>query len=95
MIFDHYDDKWRNPPYRPWKTSPWPDTYPPPPPVVYPLPPKMPTQEEIDEFRKLLKRAREYDQKNHEPDCENEEKKRKLKDLAKELGVKIDFVDEE
>jgi len=52
----------------------------------------VPSQQEIDEFRRLLERAREYDRKNNQPDCELEEKRRKLKDLAKELGVEIEFV---
>lgn len=75
-----------------------------PPPAVVPLPysPKtqpvyiptvpLPTQEEVDEFRRLLERAREYDRKNNEPDCEMEEKRQKLLKIAEELGVKIDFV---
>lgn len=52
------------------------------------------TPEEIAEFRRLLKRAREYDRRNNEPDCELEEKKARLRDLAKELGVTITFEDE-
>lgn len=52
----------------------------------------LPTQDEIDEFRRLLERAREYDRKHNEPDCELEEKRKKLKDLAKELSVEIEFV---
>lgn len=45
------------------------------------------TQDEIAEFRRLLERAREYDRKNNEPDCEMEEKRQRLRDLAKEMGV--------
>ena len=61
-----------------------------PPPFVY-TPPAI-TQQEVDEFRRLLERAREYDKKNNEPDCELEEKRQKLLTLAKELGVDISFV---
>lgn len=50
------------------------------------------TQEEIDEFKKLLDRAREYDRKNKQPDCELEDKKKKIKELADQLGVEIDFL---
>lgn len=50
------------------------------------------TPEEIEEFRRLLERAREYDRRHGQPDCELEEKRRRLKDLAKELGVEIEFV---
>lgn len=55
-------------------------------------PPSIPTQEEIDEFRRLLEKAREYDKEHNEPDCEIEEKREKLRKLAVELGVEIDFV---
>lgn len=87
MIYDHYYDKW------------WEKLHPPPPTVVpIPLPIPAPvaippiTPEEIAEFRKLLERAREYDRKNNEPDCELEEKREKLKKLAQELGVEIEFI---
>lgn len=84
MIMDHYWDKWQQPQYVPV-------------PVVHhaifpgslaPLP-KVPIQEEIDEFHRLLRRAREYDAKHNQPDCELEEKKQKLLKLAEELGIKI------
>ena len=52
----------------------------------------LPTKEEIEEFRRLLERARQYDREHGQPDCELEEKRKKLKDLAKELGVEIEFV---
>lgn len=61
------------------------------PPQVYPYQPAI-TTAEIEEFRKLLERAREYDKKNNEPDCELKEKKERLLKLAEELGVKIDFL---
>lgn len=77
MIMDHYYDKWQQP------TLP---QYPPP---FQPYIPKIPTQQEIDEFYKLLNRAREYDTVNNQPDCELDEKKQKLLKLAEELGIKI------
>lgn len=89
MIVDHYYEKW--------------DQYPPPPqPIVTPpiiiSPTVVPVQpqptispEEIEEFKRLLERAREYDKKNGEPECELESKKEKLKKLAEELGVEIEF----
>ncbi len=83
MIADHYDDKWRKKLDR-IKTLP----------VVFPLPvpptPQIP-QTDLDEFYKLLERAREYDKKNNQPDCELTEKKEKLKELARQLGVEITF----
>jgi hypothetical protein len=57
-----------------------------------PLPSPQITQAEIDEFRELLRRAREYDKKHNEPDCELEEKRKRIKDLAEELGIEVDFV---
>jgi hypothetical protein len=82
MIFDHYHDKWGQPPYTPW-TAPTP---------YQPFRESPVSDEEIKEFRKLLERAREYDRKNNQPDCELEEKRQKLKKLSEELGVKIDFI---
>ena len=54
--------------------------------------PQLPTQQELDEFRRLLDRAREYDKAHGEPDCELEEKRARIKDLADKLGVKVEFV---
>lgn len=82
MIMDHYDDKWNKKIQEP-KTIPF--TYP-------PLTIPHVTQEEIEEFRRLLERAREYDKRNNEPDCEMESKKKRILDLAKELGVEINFL---
>lgn len=76
MIMDHYYDKWEWPKPQPEIKPTLPKYYPP-----------IPTQEEIDEFKKLLERAREYDKKHSEPECELKEKKQKLLDLAKELGI--------
>jgi protein tyrosine phosphatase (PTP) superfamily phosphohydrolase (DUF442 family) len=50
------------------------------------------TQAEVDEFRRLLERAREYDRRNQEPDCEQQEKREALKKIADQLGVDISFV---
>lgn len=86
MIMDHYWDRWRDryvPAPQPWEM----------PRVPPPLPaPSVPTKEEIEEFRKLLERAKEYDKKNNEPECENEKKRQLLLDLAKQLGIEINFI---
>jgi hypothetical protein len=84
MIMDHYDDEWRK------RANP-----PEPQPIYVPMVPWTPQPiqpHEIDEFRRLLERAREYDKKNNEPDCEMESKRQKLLDLAKQLGIDISFV---
>lgn len=82
MIYDHYGDKWKQPPYVPWPPTYTPAIYPPQSPI---------TPQEIEEFRKLLERAREYDKKNNQKDCELDSKREALKKLAKDLGV--DLVD--
>lgn len=86
MIMDHYDDEWRR--------KYWPSTRPLQIPLPMPLPIPGPTPEELAEFRRLLERAREYDRKNYEPDCEMESKKRLLREMAAKLGVDISFIDD-
>lgn len=86
MVMDHYHDGWR----RKYIPVPMPDFVP-----VVPLQPyRGPTQEELDEFRRLMERAREYDKKNNEPDCENDGKKKALLEMARILGVDISFIDD-
>jgi len=46
-----------------------------------------PTKEQFEEFLKLLRQAKDYDDKTDQPNCELEEKKDLLKKLAKYLGV--------
>jgi len=94
MVMDHYWERWNRQPLPvptvSWTQPMWP-LEPNTPVDVEPIKPVFPTLEEIAEFRRLLKRAREYDAKNNEPDCELAEKKQRLSDLAKELGVEISF----
>lgn len=104
MIYNYWHDKWNNPPYK-WPTPTYPSIEPVQPiQLVQPFVPVWPvpqpqqkpiTDDEIRELRELLRRAREYDKKNNEPDCELEEKKKKLLDLANELGVDIAFIEED
>lgn len=56
------------------------------------LPSAGPTQQELEEFRRLLERAREYDKRMNQPDCELEEKVATLKKLAAQLGVNLDDI---
>jgi len=62
---------------------------------LYPKPTVQPSieklEEEIEELKRLLKLALEYDIKNNEPECESENKKRKLTEMAKKLGVEIEL----
>lgn len=39
----------------------------------------------------MLERAKEYDRRNNEPDCELDEKRAALKKIADEMGVQIRF----
>lgn len=82
MVMDHYRERWTNPPF----------VYPPVIPLSQIVNP--PTQDEIDEFRRLLDRARKYDKKYGEPDCELDEKRLALKKIANEMGIDISFVDD-
>ena len=50
------------------------------------------TTDEIEEFRRLLERAREYDRAHGQPDCELVEKRKRVQQLADELGVQVDFL---
>jgi hypothetical protein len=79
MIMDYYYDKWNQPNY-------YPPAYP-----VYVQPASPLTQEEINDLRELLKRAKKYDEETGQKDCELEAKKEKLRQLAKELNVTIEF----
>lgn len=54
-------------------------------PSKMPVPP--PPQEQIDEFNRLLERARKYDLEHQQKDCEMESKKETLRKLAKQLGI--------
>lgn len=83
MVMDHYADKWK-----PYIEPQYPFG------ETMPLAPSIPqiTKEEIEEFRKLLERAREYDKRNNEPDCELDEKRQLLKKIAKQLDIDISFL---
>jgi len=82
MVMDHYHEKWTQPPYQQPVTIPF---------TNWPIVPAI-TAEEIAEFRKLLDRAREYDKRNNEPDCEIEGKRQAILTIAKQLGVEISFL---
>lgn len=84
MIVDTKVDEWRR--RYPWTVpaDPKPWTWP----TVRPQVP----DDEVAEFRELLKRAREYDKAHNQPDCDLEDKKETLLQLAELLGVEIDFV---
>lgn len=86
MMIDHKTEKWRQ--LVPQTTDPYFLQLP------YQRSQMGPSKAELDEFRELLRKAREYDKKNSEPECEMADKKRILKEIAEKLGVDVSFVDE-
>lgn len=93
MIGDHYADKWRDQ-YPgigiPWQSPPlWPLT---PPTAIIIRAEFDALKRDVEEMKALLKRAKEYDERNNEPDCEMEEKMDLLRKVAKLVGVNIDDV---
>jgi hypothetical protein len=82
MIGDHFHDKWNQPPYNQY----WQDLS------------KITRQEfdalkkEVEEMKELLKKAKLYDEKNNEPNCEIEEKIKTLKKIAELMGVDLNDV---
>lgn len=58
-----------------------------------------PTKEEFEQLKKevldmkeLLRKAKIYDEKNNEPNCEIEDKMKFLREVAKLVGVDLDDV---
>lgn len=49
-------------------------------------------RKDVEEMKELLKRAKEYDERNGEPDCEVDEKMDLLRRVAKFVGVGLDDV---
>ena len=82
MVGDHYHDKWNQPPYKQLFTNT----------------PEVSRAEfealkkEVQEMKALLKRAKEYDERNNEPNCEIEEKMKTLRKIAELVGVNLDDV---
>lgn len=88
MIGDHYTEKWRE---YPWWTQPQPTT------IQYSIS-QISRKEfdalkkEVEDLKKLLIRAKAYDERNGEPDCEIEDKMALLRAVAKAVGVDLDSV---
>lgn len=94
MVGDHYTDKWRDLlpgyPSRGWPVPNGDGTV---------IPSINVSREEFDQLKRdveemktLLKRAKEYDERNGEPDCEIDEKMEMLRRVAKMVGVDIEDV---
>lgn len=82
MIGDHFNEKWKQPPYQ----------------QIFTNIPAVSRAEfealkkEVEEMKALLKRAKEYDEKNNEPNCEIEEKMAMLRKFADAVGIDLDDV---
>lgn len=87
MIMDSYGEYWQRK-FDEYNSKPY--TEPSLPPI--PRQPPIITPTELELFKIQLEKAKIYDKKNGEPDCELEEKKKKLLLLARELGVEITFL---
>ncbi len=82
MIGDHFNNKWQHPTYQ----------------QIFTNIPDVSRAEfealkkEVEEMKVLLKRAKEYDEKNNEPNCEIEEKMALLRKFADVVGIDLDDV---
>lgn len=82
MIGDHFNQKWNRPYYQEMFTNI----------------PEVNRKEfedlkaEVEEMKVLLTRAKEYDERNNEPNCEIEEKMTLLRKIADLVGVNLDDV---
>jgi len=87
MVLDHYRDRW-------YERYPFiPQTAP-----TITIAPQV-TREEFEAFRRefadmveLLKKAKIYDERTGQPDCEMDEKVEAIRRIAKVMGVDIDSV---
>lgn len=93
FIGDHYRDKWKewqpyipnpNPPLDPWKQIDFSEK------VSKAEFDKL--KKEVEEMRQLLIKAKIYDEKNNEPNCEIEDKIVFLRKVAELVGVNLDDI---
>ena len=86
MVGDYYNNKWNQPKWQGTISN-----------ITYT--PSQVSKEDFDvlkkdveEMKKLLERALEYDKRNNEPNCEMEEKVAILKKVAELVGVNLEDV---
>lgn len=82
MIGDHFTDKWSAPEYQPLLGN------------FHNITRKEfeDLKKEVLEMKELLKKAKQYDEKNNEPNCEVESKMATLRKIAELVGVNIDDI---
>jgi hypothetical protein len=86
MVADHYADKWRQGhPFYP-NGGTWP--------VLAEVSRAEfdALKRDVEEMKALLKRAKEYDERTGQPDCEMDEKVALLRKVADMVGVNLDDV---
>jgi hypothetical protein len=96
MIGDHYNDKWNQPPYNEFFKKIFNEPVQP----YNPLGKEVGVtkeqfealKKEVEEMKQLLIRAKIYDEKNNEPNCEIEDKIKLLKVIAEKMGVDLSEV---
>lgn len=86
MVGDHFTDKWNEPPQRDLINR-WIHT-----------PSEVSRAEfdklkaEVQEMKKLLERAKKYDEANKEPNCEMEDKMAKLRQIAALVDIDLEDI---
>lgn len=95
MIGDHYRDMWQP---KPWYPNTLPAQMPTGPAPIIINQPEI-TRAEFDELKRqvlemkeLLKRAKEYDERTGQADCEMDEKMAILRKVAQLVGINLDDV---
>lgn len=91
MVGDHYNQLFRQNPI----IHSWPNTVGPTQTTITEYVPRHEFEQlkrQVEEMKALLARAKEYDARNGEPDCEIEEKMDVLRRVAKLVGVDLDSV---
>lgn len=97
MIGDHYNDKWKDFDFdkiTPYTTQPDLPDYTTGP-YIEPTVSKKDfdaLKKEVQEMKQLLIKAKSYDERNNEPNCEMEEKVALLKRVAEMVGVDLDEI---
>lgn len=95
MVGDHYNDKWKQPQWTGIISN---VTYDPPISNVTYDPSQVSKKDfdalkkDVEEMKKLLERALDYDKRNNEPNCEMEEKVALLKKVAELVGVNLEDI---
>jgi len=82
MIGDHYNHKWNQPNYQQYFTN------------IHNISREEfnTLKKEVEEMKQLLIKAKIYDEKNNEPNCEIENKIATLKKIAELMGVNLNDV---